>query len=177
MSIYNVACSVNTFRKYSSIFYYRHANVRPMTGLRKATTARNLKHFYKCVHQLQGIPFPLRRQCSSCITLLAALTGHQCNFIAQQSNGIVIHRGPLIRLHKNTVPKQSVHQSLKNSHYSVPFLLYFPKKGRLPLYQVVESFRPAIARAYRLAQANIAYRRFSFFFKPQYTVFYNRTGI
>ena len=114
MSIYNVACSVNTFRKYSSIFYYRHANVRPMTGLRKATTARNLKHFYKCVHQLQGIPFPLRRQCSSCITLLAALTGHQCNFIAQQSNGIVIHRGPLIRLHKNTVPKQSVHQSLRN---------------------------------------------------------------
>ena len=59
----------------------------------------------------------------------------------------------------------------RNSHYSVPFLLYFPKKGRLPLYQVAESFRPAIARTYRLAQANIAYSRFSFFFKPRYAVF------
>ena len=60
---------------------------------------------------------------------------------------------------------------VQNSHYNLSFLLYFPKKGKLPLYQVVESFRPAIARAYRLAQANIAYSRFSFFFKPRYTVF------
>lgn len=51
------------------------------------------------------------------------------------------------------------------------FLLLFPKKGRLPLYQVVESFRPAMARAYKLAQVNMAYRRFSFFFNPRYTVF------
>ena len=27
-----------------------------------------------------------------------------------------------------------------------PFSRYFPKKGRLPLHQVVESFLPAIAR-------------------------------
>ena len=60
----------------------------------------------------------------------------------------------------------------QNSHYSFPFLLCFPKKGKLPLYQVVESFRPAIARTYRLAQANIAYSRFSFFFKPRYAVFF-----
>lgn len=45
---------------------------------------------------------------------------------------------------------------------------YFLKKGRLPLSQVVESFRPAIASEYKLAQANIAYRRFSFFLKPLY---------
>lgn len=43
--------------------------------------------------------------------------------------------------------------------------------GRLPLYQVVESFRPAMARAYKLAQANKAYSRFSFFISPRYTVF------
>ena len=61
--------------------------------------------------------------------------------------------------------------SMQNGHYSFTFLLHFSKKGRLPLYQVVESFRPAIARAYRLAQANIAYSRFSFFFNPRYTVF------
>ena len=48
---------------------------------------------------------------------------------------------------------------------------YFLKKGRLPLSQVVESFRPAIASEYKLAQANIAYRRFSFFLKPLYTTF------
>ena len=34
----------------------------------------------------------------------------------------------------------------KNSQYSFAFLLHFLKKGRLPLYQVVESFRPAMAR-------------------------------
>ena len=39
------------------------------------------------------------------------------------------------------------------------FPLLFPKKGRLPLYQVVDSFRPAMARAYKLAQVNMAYRR------------------
>ena len=47
----------------------------------------------------------------------------------------------------------------------------FLKKGRLPLYQVAGSFRPAIASEYRLAQANMAYKRFSFFFNPRYTVF------
>ena len=46
--------------------------------------------------------------------------------------------------------------SAQNRHYSSAFLLHFPKKGRLPLYQVVESLRPAIASAYKLAQANIA---------------------
>lgn len=56
-------------------------------------------------------------------------------------------------------------------HYFRTIQLFFLKKGRLPLYQVVESFRPAMARAYRLAQANIAYSRFSFFFSPRYTVF------
>ena len=30
------------------------------------------------------------------------------------------------------------------------FQLLFPKKGRLPLYQVVESFRPAMARAHKI---------------------------
>ena len=61
--------------------------------------------------------------------------------------------------------------SAQNSHYLSAFLLLFLKKGRLPLYQVVESFRPAMASAYKLAQANIAYSRFSFFFRPRYTVF------
>ena len=61
--------------------------------------------------------------------------------------------------------------SAQNSHYLSTFLLRFPKKGRLPLYQVVERLRPAMASAYKLAQANIAYSRFSFFFKPRYTVF------
>ena len=61
--------------------------------------------------------------------------------------------------------------SAQNSHYLSTFLLRFPKKGRLPLCQVVESFRPAMASAYKLAQANIAYSRFSFFFRPRYTVF------
>ena len=61
--------------------------------------------------------------------------------------------------------------SAQNSHYLSTFLLCFPKKGRLPLCQVVESFRPAIASAYKLAQANIAYSRFSFFLSPRYTVF------
>ena len=57
------------------------------------------------------------------------------------------------------------------SRYFSAFLLLFLKNGRLPLYQVAESFRPAMASAYKLAQANIAYSRFSFFFKPRYTVF------
>ena len=61
--------------------------------------------------------------------------------------------------------------SAQNSHYLSTFLLRFPKKGRLPLYQVVESFRPAMASAYKLAQANMAYSRFSFFISPRYTVF------
>ena len=47
----------------------------------------------------------------------------------------------------------------------------FLKQGRLPPYQVVGSFRPAIASEYRLAQANMAYKRLSFFFNPRYTVF------
>ena len=37
--------------------------------------------------------------------------------------------------------------------------------------RIVESFRPAMARAYKLAQANKAYSRFSFFISPRYTVF------
>ena len=49
--------------------------------------------------------------------------------------------------------------------------LFLEKRADYPLYQTVESFRLAIASAYRLAQANMAYRRFSFFFKPLYTVF------
>ena len=61
--------------------------------------------------------------------------------------------------------------SAQNSHYLSAFLLLFLKNGRLPLYQVAESFRPAMASAYKLAQANIAYSRFSFFFRPRYTVF------
>ena len=61
--------------------------------------------------------------------------------------------------------------SVQNGHYFSAFLLLFLKKGRLPPYQVAESFRPAMASAYKLAQANIAYSRFSFFFKPRYTVF------
>ena len=61
--------------------------------------------------------------------------------------------------------------SAQSSHYVSVFLLRFPKKGRLPLYQVVESFRPAMASAYRFAQANMAYSRFSFFLSPRYTVF------
>ena len=61
--------------------------------------------------------------------------------------------------------------SVQNGHYFSAFLLLFLKKGRLPLYQVAESFRPAMASAYKLAQANIAYSRFSFFFRPRYTVF------
>ena len=45
------------------------------------------------------------------------------------------------------------------------------KMDRLPLIQVVERFRPAIASEYRFAQANMAYSRFSFFCKPRYAVF------
>ena len=48
--------------------------------------------------------------------------------------------------------------------------LFLPKKGAVFPY-VVDNFRPAIAIAYRFAQANIAYSRFSFFFNPRYTVF------
>lgn len=62
--------------------------------------------------------------------------------------------------------------SAKSSRFPSTFLPFFPKKGRLPLCQVVESFRPAIASAYKLAQANMAYSRFSFFFNPRYTVFF-----
>ena len=62
-------------------------------------------------------------------------------------------------------------KSPQNAAVHTSFLLLFLKKGRLPLYQVVESFRPAMARAYKLAQVNMAYRRFSFFFNPRYTVF------
>ena len=64
---------------------------------------------------------------------------------------------------------------MQNGHYSFTFLLHFPKKGRPLLYRAVESFRPAIARAYRLTQVNIAYSQSSFFFNPRYTVFYSRT--
>ena len=52
--------------------------------------------------------------------------------------------------------------------FSAPFS---EKRADCPLYQVTESFRPAMASAYKLAQANIAYSRFSFFFRPRYTVF------
>ena len=48
--------------------------------------------------------------------------------------------------------------------------LFFPPKAQFSPY-VVDNFRPAIAIAYRLAQANMAYSRFSFFFNPRYTVF------
>ena len=62
-------------------------------------------------------------------------------------------------------------KSPQNAAVHTSFLLLFLKKGRLPLYQVVESFRPAMARAYKLAQANKAYSRFAFFISPRYTVF------
>ncbi len=44
-----------------------------------------------------------------------------------------------------------------------------PKGYRPP--QVVDNFRLAMASIYKLAQANKAYSRFSFFFNPRYTVF------
>ena len=45
---------------------------------------------------------------------------------------------------------------------------FFSEKGQTsPLIYVVESFRPAIAGEYKLAQANRAYKRFSFFFNPR----------
>ena len=45
---------------------------------------------------------------------------------------------------------------------------FFSVKGQTsPLIYVVESFRPAIAGEYKLAQANRAYKRFSFFFNPR----------
>ena len=69
------------------------------------------------------------------------------------------------------IERKHVSVSAQNSHYCFAFLFHFLKKGRLPLSQVVESFRPAIARAYKLAQANMAYSRFSFFISPRYTVF------
>ena len=43
-----------------------------------------------------------------------------------------------------------VGKSPQNAAVHTSFLLLFLKKGRLPLYQVVESFRPAMARAYKL---------------------------
>lgn len=46
--------------------------------------------------------------------------------------------------------------------------LLFSEKGQTsPLIYVVESFRPAIASEYKLAQANRTYKRFSFFFNPR----------
>lgn len=45
------------------------------------------------------------------------------------------------------------------------------EKGAVPPYQAGESFRPALASRYKLAQANMAYKRFSFFLSPRYTVF------
>ena len=60
-------------------------------------------------------------------------------------------------------------------HHIVAIPLFFcsasRKRADCPLYQVTESFRPAMASAYKLAQANMAYSRFSFFFRPRYTVF------
>ena len=45
---------------------------------------------------------------------------------------------------------------------------FFSEKGQTsPLIYVVESFRPAIASEYKLAQANRACKRFSFFFNPR----------
>ena len=45
---------------------------------------------------------------------------------------------------------------------------FFSEKGQTsPLIYVVESFRLAIASEYKLAQANRAYKRFSFFFNPR----------
>ena len=45
---------------------------------------------------------------------------------------------------------------------------FFSVKGPTPpLIYVVESFQPAIASEYKLAQANRAYKRFSFFFNPR----------
>lgn len=44
----------------------------------------------------------------------------------------------------------------------------FSAKGQTSLLiYVVESFRPAIASEYKSAQANGAYKRFSFFFNPR----------
>lgn len=47
---------------------------------------------------------------------------------------------------------------------------HFPRKGKLPRFQVVERARPAIANADMLAHANKAHTRFSFFFRPRYIV-------
>ena len=45
---------------------------------------------------------------------------------------------------------------------------FFSVKGQTsPLIYVVDNFRPAIASEYKLAQANRAYKRFSFFFNPR----------
>ena len=41
------------------------------------------------------------------------------------------------------------------------------KEQTSPLIYVVKSFRPAIASKYKFAQANRAYKRFSFFFNPR----------
>jgi len=53
----------------------------------------------------------------------------------------------------------------------MPYGDLFSQKGQTTPCQVVVSFRPAIAREYRLAQANMAYSRFSFFLGPRYAVF------
>ena len=45
-----------------------------------------------------------------------------------------------------------------------------------PLYQAGGRFLPALASAYKLAQANMAYKRFSFFLSPRYTVFVYPNG-
>ena len=46
--------------------------------------------------------------------------------------------------------------------------VFFSVKGQTSLLiYVVESFQPAIAGEYKLAQANRAYKRFSFFFNPR----------
>ena len=76
------------------------------------------------------------------------------------------------KLRSFSVEKGHLGEKQRQFHkYFSVFLLLFPKKGRLPLYQVAKSFRPAVASAYKLAQANMAYSRFSFFISPRYTVF------
>ena len=51
--------------------------------------------------------------------------------------------------------------------FSLISCFLFCKRADSPLIYVVESFRPAIASEYKLAQANRAYKRFSFFFNPR----------
>ena len=144
--------------------------ISPQFTLPAGTTAANITvETYACTGKNANDDYTWSNN-NSTMGATASISGDQVNvtgFKEPLNNSLCSVPTRCISRHLRLVKVISV----QNSHYLSAFLLRFPKKGRLPLCQVVESFRPAMASAYKLAQANIAYSRFSFFFRPRYTVF------